>query len=934
MRRDPASNERTAGPPVVVQVVREGESEEFALPAEGATIGRSSDNHIALNDPLVSRRHARLDRRGTGVYLTDLGSANGTRLNGVPVDPDVPVAVQGGDEVGISSFVLRLLPDGGEATASRPPPAAGAAFDLAGASAGAPAPAPGPTPVLVVTTPDWSGQFPLAGGELVLGRDPECDIRVEHEAVSRRHALLRRVNGGYEIDDLRSTNGLFFDGNRIEHRRLSDGDVLAITSDVSLRYMGRAATSPAPPRAVPSADRAGAGRAPRAAPPRAAASGARRIDLAGLTELRIGRDAQNDLTLDHPTVSRFHARLTRAPDGRVWVEDLGSTNGTFVSGTGLRQGERRQLDVGDIVHVGPAQLEFTGTTLVPADVGRGLQLDVFHLNKIVSKELNLLHDISFSIHPHEFVAIVGVSGAGKSTLLDALNGFRPATQGAVLINGSDLYRNLDAYRTELGYVPQEDIIHKELSPYQALDYAARLRLPADTGAHERRERVLEVLETLGIRERKDVPIHRLSGGQRKRVSIGVELLTRPGLFYLDEATSGLDPGTESQMMRLLRDLADRGHTVVLITHATKNVMLCDHVVFLAKGGRLAYYGPPDESLQYFETEDFDDIYLKLEEQRSPDEWAERYRASPQFRRFVVDRLQEASAKVAATPKDTPSAGLAPGAKVRRVSSLRQLFTLSQRNIAILARDRVALSLMLMIAPMIGLLDLITWKRSVFAEVGGQPEQATTFLFLAALICVLVGAIASMREIVKEVDVYRRERMVTLRIGPYVLSKVWVGVLLALYQAVVFVVTKKLAAGWPHSSAGLGQEYVTLFLATLSGMLLGLLISAIAPNQNVAPLLLIVFLVPQFMFGGPLLALNTGAAGDIIAAATSTKWSYQALEVVGGYLDVGLSSRWLNLLIIILVTLGLILLAQRAKDGGGTKLKERISGLFGGGGGGP
>src|SRR5439155_9732150 len=181
----------------------------------------------------------------------------------------------------------------------------------------------------------------------------------------------------------------------------------------------------------------------------------------------------------------------------------------------------------------------------------------------------------------------------------------------------------------------------ELTPFQALDYSARLRLPGDMDTEERHQRVLDTLETLGIAERKNVAIQRLSGGQRKRVSIGAELITRPGLFFLDEATSGLDPGTENQMMRLLRRLADQGHTIVLITHATKNVMLCDQVLFLARGGHLAYFGPPDRALTYFGVSDFDEIYLRLEDELTPEQWGQRYQSSEECATFVKDRLQRA-----------------------------------------------------------------------------------------------------------------------------------------------------------------------------------------------------------------------------------------------------------------------------------------------------
>lgn len=280
------------------------------------------------------------------------------------------------------------------------------------------------------------------------------------------------------------------------------------------------------------------------------------------------------------------------------IADLGSTNGTFINGKQIA--DARVLRPGDTIRVGPCRLVFNfDETIVRHDEEGNLRLDAVNLKKIVGKGTTVLNDISLSILPKEFVVIAGVSGGGKSTLLDALNGFRPATSGTVLVNGSDLYQNFNAYRTELGYVPQKDIVHVELTVGQALSYAAQLRMPADTTLAERNTRVQEVLEDLGLSHRRDVPVKNLSGGQLKRVSIGVELLTKPSLFFLDEATSGLDPGTEADIMRLLRKLSDQGRTVLLITHATENVMLCDLVVFLAAGGRVAYFGPPAEAPEYF-----------------------------------------------------------------------------------------------------------------------------------------------------------------------------------------------------------------------------------------------------------------------------------------------------------------------------------------------
>ncbi len=283
-----------------------------------------------------------------------------------------------------------------------------------------------------------------------------------------------------------------------------------------------------------------------------------------------------------------------------------------------------------------------------------------------AERFNILKNISVAFQPREFIVVVGQSGGGKSTLVDAIAGYRPATHGMVLVNGTNIYRNFEAVINDIGYVPQRDIIHYELTVYQALDYAARLRMPRDTRKAERHERILEVLDDLDLVERKDTPINKLSGGQIKRVSIGVELLTKPGLFFLDEPTSGLDPGTETAFMHLMRRLADQGRTIVMVTHATKNVMLADKVVFLARGGYLSWFGPPEEALKYFDQYrsdrerraremDFDQIYSILDDasKGSAQDWAARYLENPAYQKYVVAPLKAAQTGTAPV---TPGAG--------------------------------------------------------------------------------------------------------------------------------------------------------------------------------------------------------------------------------------------------------------------------------------
>src|SRR5437879_649517 len=348
------------------------------------------------------------------------------------------------------------------------------------------------------------------------------------------------------------------------------------------------------------------------------------VNLADLLKnrdaLRIGRHSTNDLVLSARVVYRFHAVISR--QGSIYeINDLGSLAGTFVNGQQVRSSP---LVDGDEVWIGTERFLFQTTGLAKVVEPRGIRIDAVELSRQVKTGTVLLHDMTLSVMPGELVAIVGGSGAGKSTLLNALSGVRPASGGHLLWNGRDYYANLPLFRSALGYVPQDDIIHTELPLRRTLRHAARLRLPVDTSRKEVAAAVDDAIQQLSLTAQSDLPVHRMSGGQRKRCSIGLELLTQPRIFFLDEPTSGLDPATDGQMMRLLRQLADAGSTVFVTTHATKNVTVCDKVVFLARGGHLAYFGTPEGALRHFGAGAFDEIYDILD--RAPaDGWAAGFR---------------------------------------------------------------------------------------------------------------------------------------------------------------------------------------------------------------------------------------------------------------------------------------------------------------------
>lgn len=825
-----------------LRIVQAGDGHrDVILTHDPLTIGRGEQNWLVLPDPAVFPFHAEIIWKGDHYAIAPLKLRAPIWLNGkeILLETDQPLSHH--DVLRIGATEMHFLER------------------IHAAPSAAPSAAPLRTlvtqarwkHVLHITTAESIQGFPLQKDSLILGRHPECDIVINCPVVSKRHAQLTWDKNAYVIEDLGSTNGLSLAGTLIRRKRLEDGDLLSIQDDVTLSY-----------HIIPQTD--------IAEPPET-------LHLRDRKLVMLGRDARNDTVIDHPVVSRFHAKI-ELQQGAWVINDLNSSNGTFVNSQQISQ--QRVLQPGDTIRIGPCYFvfNFDETLIKQSEVGN-LRLDALHLTQRVGRKIILLDDISLSILPKEFVAVVGVSGAGKSTLLGALNGFHPPTQGTVFVNSRNLYQHFNAYRTDLGYVPQDDIIHQELTVVQALDFAARLRLPADVSPGERRRQVQDVLQDLELTQRQDVIVKQLSGGQRKRVSIGVELLTKPSLFFLDEATSGLDPGTETQMMRLLRRLADQGRTIVLVTHATKNVMLCDMVVFLAKGGRVAFFGPPTEALTYFGVEDFDEIYLKVEGDRSPEEWQQRYQQSSYHQQFVVDRQQPLSIQVEAKQSKR---GRPPPSTKQGTSGWRQFLILSQRNLAILLQDRASLILMLALAPILGLLDFVLWKRTIFDPTQGDPGQSFTMLFVSVFIAVILGSLASMREIVKEAEIYQRERMIGLKVLPYILSKVWLCVVLALYQSAIFLITKALSVDLSLTLERGLEMYFTLFLATLGGMMMGLLVSALAPTQNVAPLLTILFLVPQITFAGAILPLNTlGPAGQLISQFTVSHWAYETMVTLAG-----------------------------------------------------
>ncbi len=212
-------------------------------------------------------------------------------------------------------------------------------------------------------------------------------------------------------------------------------------------------------------------------------------------------------------------------------------------------------------------------------------------------------------------------------------------------DGRDLYEDYDELRLRLGFVPQGDVLHKELTVGETLEYAAQLRFSRDVGPIERRAQIELLLDQLGIARMTDVAVRRLSGGQRRRVAVAVELVSKPSLLFLDEPTSGLDPGNERALMMMLRELADDGRTVIVVTHSMRSIRLCDRLLVLAPGGRLAYFGAPQFAPAFFGCDDLQDVFQLLNQERERD-WGKALRADPDYARQLEAAVLPAEPEVA------------------------------------------------------------------------------------------------------------------------------------------------------------------------------------------------------------------------------------------------------------------------------------------------
>ncbi len=722
-----------------------------------------------------------------------------------------------------------------------------------------------------------------AGSSYRIGRDPGSDIVVADPRVSWQHATVEMRDGGWLLEDTGSSNGTFVNGQRVRQ--------VAIAGNCRIR-LGHPEDGPALTCSVAASKEAPAagqaqmqGATARWAPEQAAAaqpaaaladqvprqrSGFDRAPSAVLSlptrQLRIGRAPDNDVVVADLSVSRYHAELRKTTRGGYEIVDLDSHNGTYLNGQRVTSAPVTETD---LIAIGPATFQRVGDQLQEFIDTGDISLVAQELTVRLPGGKILMDRMSFPLGQRCLLGVIGPSGAGKSTLLGALTGTAPATEGQVLYDGRDLYKHYAELRHRIGLVPQENILHTQLTVRRALEFAARLRFPRDTSKDERKRRIDEVLAELSLTAHADTRTSALSGGQQKRVNVALELLTKPSLLFLDEPTSGLDPGLDKSVMEQMGKLAHDGRTVIVVTHSVANLNLCDRLLVLVPGGKVAFFGPPGDGLKHFGKSDWAEVFQAFETQPGRD-WAAEFRASPYYSRYIASEMTGAAA-----PAGPAAQAPAPPASRNKVAHMR---TLCRRYLAVIASDRLYLGVLAGLPVALGLLVRVI--PSPMGLVGPNNVDATSLLLVLAVGACLSGTANAIWEIVKERSIYSRERSAGLSAGAYLISKLVVLGLISGLQAVVLVIVGLTGRPLPAQGAllvhlPLVELMLAMFALGVASMTLGLLLSSLVDTSDKAMPLLVVVVMFQVVLSGGIFPLHGKTGLEQVSWISPSRWGFAA-----------------------------------------------------------
>ena len=747
-----------------------------------------------------------------------------------------------------------------------------------------------------------------------VGRSESCDVVVSDQRVSRRHLVVRPTADGWRAQCAEGRSMLVNGRAQTSATLTGTSRIQLIDEDGPLLVMTLgpvSAPGPGPdPGAAPGAVPATATvpspvTAPGPTTDPAAPDMPRSVTISRIGT--IGRAPDNDFVLTDPLVSAHHARIEWSARG-VLITDLGSTNGTFVGNTRINSylvTEPTTVGIGsNFIVVSPADGgRVQETTTAGELVARDLTFSV----SVKHGRLTLLDGISFALPGNELLAVVGPSGAGKSTLLKALTGEQKAQKGQVLFNGMDVYEHYEVLRNMIGVVPQNDVVHADLTVRQTLQYAAELRFAKDVSKKERNERIAEVLEDLDLTEHVGKKVKKLSGGQRKRVSTAIELLTKPGLLFLDEPTSGLDPQLDRDVMDLLAKLAhgargsDSGRTVMVVTHNENHIDRADKVLILAAGGKPVYFGPPRDVIGYFEQR-LADIYQggRLITQAPSGGFADPTEITgfADVYALIRNHTPELRTRLEATVPSTRPGGARPSSdksnrtppKAPSQTALRQVSMLVRRHLRIIAADPSYLVFMLVLPIIMGLLtkaisgdfgftvpDLDLTALTPAEVQNKHTNQALQLLVVLITGAAFAGMSVTIRELVGERDVFLREKAVGLRPGAYLTAKTIVLALVATVQTalmmgVAFAINKPPTDALVLKSAPLELSMCCWLTAFACG-LMGLMVSAFVSSSAQVMPVLVVAIMGQIVMAGGLIDISGKVVFEQLAWFMPSRWGY-------------------------------------------------------------
>jgi len=677
---------------------------------------------------------------------------------------------------------------------------------------------------------------PNVSTAILIGRDTSCDISCpEYKNISSQHAqLIQDENNNLYVLDLGSTNGTFINNRKIEkgvQYPFSANDIVSFSGDGGLTIV----FNPDDFSSVP-----------KSSPKPASSENFGTTDIIdkfrNKSMLTLGRSPENDVMLDHPIVSRQHATIEQKGKDNYILTDLNTLNGTFLNGR--RIAGSVTVNESDVIIIGRFKLSLRGKA---QDLTKEVAIRAEQISKQFKGGKIGLHVTSFEIPSKSLMAVMGPSGCGKSTLLKALNGDAPSTSGRVLINGLDLHENFDYLKTHIGYVPQDDIVHRELTVEQSLFYAAKLRLE-NASSEVISQKIEQVLEELNIKHIRKSLVGKISGGQRKRVSIAVEILTDPLILFLDEPTSPLDPQTIEEFLGILKKLSEKGTTVIMVTHKPEDLNYMDDVIFMAEGGHLVYQGDTKAYLNYFGVDDTVKVYAQLVDAKAKN-WVDKHKKNNN-----VGEL-----------KPINNNNLR---KLNTINSFSQFWWLTIRYFNIKLNDRRNSLLMVGQAPIIASLICL-----IFSNINQSVP------FLMAVCAVWFGTNNAAREIVGEIPIFKRERMFNQGILPYMLSKITVLSTFAALQSLLFtlILYSRYSSTEPSWNNPVGT-FAWMLSLSIAATMMGLLLSAVVSTTDKVMTIVPIALIPQIMLAGVMAKIENQWV-EMLSYVTLSRWGTEGFSII-------------------------------------------------------